>query len=141
MSISDEDLLAYADELLPVDAAVQLEAQLREDAVLRDRMQRVLDQRDSGAVSVGEIWRHERLSCPSRSELGLYLMQALERQRADYIAFHLNTVGCAYCEATFAELQAAVAELDDNPQDSRRREQLFASSAGLLKKDRSPDPQ
>ncbi|MCG6157812.1 hypothetical protein [Rubinisphaera margarita] len=141
MSTSDEDLLAYADELLPVDAAAQLEARLRDDAALRERLQNVLDQRDSGALSVGEIWRHERLSCPTRSELGLYLMRALERQRADYVSFHLKTVRCAYCEATFAELTAAAAELDDNPQDSRRREQLFASSAGLLKNDRTQGAQ
>ncbi|HBN78549.1 MAG TPA: hypothetical protein DD473_22610 [Planctomycetaceae bacterium] len=131
-TISDEDLLAYADELLNLVTASTIEAKLRKDSSLRERLQALLDGRDSGSISIGEVWRHGRISCPSRSEMGLYLMNALEAERLDYVAFHLESIGCAYCQATLEELKTAAESLELNAQDTQRRERLFASSAGFL---------
>ncbi len=131
-TISDEDLLAYADELLNLVTASTIEAELRKDSSLRERLQTLLEGRDSGSISIGEVWRHGRMTCPVRSEMGLYLMNALEAERIDYVTFHLETIGCAYCHATLAELKTAAESLELNAQDSQRRERLFASSAGFL---------
>lgn len=133
-TISDEELLAYADELLDTELSAQVESMLRGESSSRERLRKLLEQRDQGNLGVGDVWRHARLSCPKRSELGLYLIKALEAEYQDYIEFHLTEVGCSYCQATFEEMQAASIVDEIDHEAIKRREQLFASSAGLLRK-------
>ena len=134
ITISDEELLAYADELLETELSAQIETLLRNEQPARERLRNLLEQRDQGNLGLGDVWRHARLSCPQRSELGLFLMNALEQDYQDYISFHLNEVGCSYCQATLEEMQSSTT-VDSNEQSTtQRREQLFASSAGLLRK-------
>lgn len=133
-TISDEELLAYADELLETELSTHVEKLLRHEKSIRERLKILLEERDQGNLGIGDLWRHERLSCPQLSELGLYLIGALEEKLQDYISFHLQHVGCRYCQATLEEMQSASAvdALDQNA--IKRREQLFASSAALLRK-------
>ena len=133
-TISDEELLAYADELLEMELSVQIESMLRSQQSLQERLRTLLEQRDQGNLGVGDVWRHARLSCPKRSELGLYLIKAIEKEYQDYILFHLQQVGCSFCLATLEEMQAASTLDDIDHAAIKRREQLFASSAGLLRK-------
>lgn len=128
---TDEELLAFADEQLPSEQATAIEHLLREEATLRQRLIALLEQRDQGNLSLGDLWRHQRLSCPSQTELGLYLVGATSPAQSDYLRFHLETIGCVYCQAQRDEmLQATRATPNDQQQ---RRESLFTSSAGLLK--------
>jgi len=132
---SDEELLAYADEHLDEQTASLIETELRINDDLSDRLQLLLRGRDQGELSVGEVWKHGRLSCPERSELSLYLIQAVEPKRQEYLRFHLETVGCVYCRAELEELKESARGLDEGDSSAQRRERLFASSAGLLKRD------
>ena len=75
---SDDDLLAYLDEMLPADRMTAVEADLRADEALRLRVAAVARRRDQGVHSVGEIWRRLRLSCPTRNQLGSFLLGTLE---------------------------------------------------------------
>jgi len=81
--------------------------------------------------SLGEIWRSERLSCPTRQQLGSHLLGVLPGELADYIAFHLEVIGCRYCRANLADLEAQQAEHKDTVQTRRRK--YFQSSAGYLR--------
>jgi hypothetical protein len=92
----------------------------------------VLQERDRGEHSVGAVWRRHRLSCPTREQLGSFLLQALEPGFQDYVEFHLKTVACPYCQANLADLQARQQEAAPKTQQRRRR--FFQSSAGLLQK-------
>ncbi len=132
--ISDEELLAYADEQLDIKLSSRIENILRQQESERERLRILLERRDQGNLGLGDIWRHERLSCPQRSELGLFLINALDAQQQSYIAFHLQQINCSYCQANLEEMKATSSIDSDDQQTIKRREHLFASSAGLLKK-------
>jgi anti-sigma factor RsiW len=127
---TDDELLAYLDELLPVQRMAAIEKLLRASESLRRRVADLARRRDQGVHSVGEIWRRWRLSCPTRSQLGSYVLDALEPAYRDYIDFHIETVGCRICAANLSDLQQ---DARSRPEVSRRRRKYFESSAGYLK--------
>lgn len=135
MPPTDPELEAFLDEGLPPERMSALEEALRTDAALRARAARIIARRNSGAHSVAEIWRAARVTCASRGEWGQYLLGVLDAGHADYLRFHLETIGCRYCAANVADLQVqqqALALAADAAQE--RRKKYYASSAGLLKK-------
>jgi hypothetical protein len=125
------DLEAYLDESLPAEEMAAIERALREDRSLMQQLASVHSRRNAGVHSLGEIWRRHRISCPTREQLGGYLLETLPEELADYIAFHLETVGCRYCQANLRDLQLQMAE-DQKVVETRRR-RYFQSSAGYLK--------
>ena len=126
---SDHDLLGYLDEMLPAERMAAIERALRDSESLRRRAATLSRRRDDGVHSVGEIWRRLRLSCPSRSDLGGFLLGTLDDGPAEYIDFHLRTVGCRYCLANLGDLEDAQRSQSDA---SPRRRRFFESSAGYL---------
>lgn len=133
MQISDDELLAYLDEQLPAERATAVEKELRASSVLRQQAALLVRRRDQGGHTVGEIWRRNRLSCLSRSQLGSYLLGTASDDLTDYIDFHLRTIGCRLCEANLQDLR----ESSRSPEDSsRRRRKFFESSAGNLRSSR-----
>ena len=132
VSISDAELLAWLDEDLPPARMSDIEQQLRSSTDLQRRTAGLISNRDHGALTVGEVWRRQRLSCPSRHELGSYLLQALEQGPSNYIRFHLETIGCRTCLASFEDLQQAQAT---TPETLQRRQWIFASSVSKLKQE------
>ncbi len=129
-NVSDEQLLGYLDEMLSVDEMAKLEKALRDSEPLRHRAASLSRRRDDGQHSVGEIWRRLRLSCPSRSQLGSWLLGTLDATQSAYYDFHIHTVGCRYCSANLNDLEQSAASSPDAP---RRRRKFFQSSAGYLK--------
>src|SRR5262245_12654295 len=107
ISVSDAELLAYLDESLPVERMATIEAALRQSAELANRAALLIQGRDQGGHSVSEIWRRGRLSCPTRHQLGSYLLGALEPRLSEYVDFHLQTVGCRYCAANLDDIRQA----------------------------------
>jgi hypothetical protein len=127
---SDDDLLAYLDEMLPADRTKVLEADLRGDETLRVRLASVSRRRDQGVHSVGEIWRRLRLSCPTRSQLGSFLLGTLAAPQAEYVEFHLRSVGCRICTANLHDLELS---MKSSTGSTERRRRFFESSAGRLR--------
>jgi hypothetical protein len=107
-----------------------VEKSLRESEPLRRQLRAIMQERDRGEHSIGAIWRRQRLSCPTREELGSFLLQALDRDLQEYIDFHLKTVGCPFCQANLSDLQSLQQEPAPKTQERRRR--YFESSAGYL---------
>lgn len=129
-SIADAEILAYLDELLPTARMAAVETALRQSAELRDRAAALLLNRDQGGHTVGEIWRRGRLSCPTRHQLGSYLLGVLEPTLADYVTFHIQTVGCRYCAANLDDLRSAQ---QPSTEVTQRRQKFFQSSAGYVR--------
>ena len=129
-AITRAQLEAYLEDALGDRETAQVEQSLRDSEPLRQQLRTVMQERDRGEHSVSAIWRRERLSCPGREQLGSYLLQALDPGQIDYIAFHLNVVGCSFCLANLADLQAKQQEAE--PKTQQRRKRFFESSAGLL---------
>ena len=131
MNFTEADLLAYLDEALPPLRAAEVERAARESAALRQRLSVLLERRDQGGHTVGEIWRRRQLSCVSRTDLSRYLSGQLPLADRDYVEFHTGAIQCPVCTANLEDLrqQARSASPD---QDRRRR--FFESSAGRLRK-------
>lgn len=126
------DLEAYLDEALPVEEMAHIEKALRDDRSLAGQLAAIIARRDSGVISLGEVWRRHRLSCPTRQELGSFLLGVLPDDAAHYVAFHVEVVGCRYCQANLADLKNQQAEAQASAEDRRRK--YFQSSAGHLRR-------
>lgn len=126
------ELEAYLDEELPADAAADVEAALRGDERLVQRLVEINQRRDAGIHSLGEIWRRHRVSCPSRQELGRFLLDTLDREQADFIRFHVEVTGCRFCLANLEDLKSD--QQEEESDRSTRRKKYFDSSAGHLGK-------
>jgi hypothetical protein len=131
-SFHQSDLEAYLDEALPSEEMARIEKAARGDRSLAKQLAEIHARRSAGVHSLGEIWRRHRLSCPSREQLGSYLLGAVPEALARYVAFHIELAGCRYCQANLADLQMQQAE--SNQAALVRRRKYFQSSAGHLKK-------
>ena len=136
---TDQQLLAFLDEGLSSELMASIEAAMRRDPALCQRLVSLIGQRDAGIHSIGEIWRRKRLSCPTREQLGGFLLGLLDEPWLDYIRFHVEQVGCRICSANLADLstqqsqQQAVSQTETTQAQNRRRK-YFQSSAGYLKR-------
>jgi hypothetical protein len=131
-TISTGDLEAYLDESLPVGEMSRIEKLLRNDAALRAQLAAIHARRDEGVHTLGEIWRQHRLSCLSREQLGGYVLGTLDGQAREYVLFHLETLGCRFCQANLEDLKQVQREPADTT--SSRRRKYFQSSVGGLKR-------
>jgi hypothetical protein len=132
--ITREQLHAYLDDALSDAETARVEQALRDSEPLRRALQQALQERDRGEHSIGAIWRRERLTCPSREQLGSYLLKVLDDNLQDYVAFHLQIVCCPFCVANVADLQAL--QQEPAPKAKERRRRYFQSSAGYLQASR-----
>jgi hypothetical protein len=130
-NITDAQLEAFLDEALPADAMAAIEDALRSDEALAGRLAATIGRRDAGVHTLGAIWRRNRLTCPSREELGSYLLGVLDAGHAEYIRFHLETIGCRCCAANLEDLRGEEAA-SESTESQKRRTRYFQSSAGHL---------
>lgn len=129
---SREMLRAYIDDALTDAETARVEQALRKDEALRIRLRDAIQERDRGDHSVGAIWRRDRLTCPTREQLGSYLLEVLDDGHQGYVDFHLKVVACPGCLANLVDIQDHQA--GEPPHSKTRRKRYFQSSAGLLKK-------
>ncbi len=129
-AITREVLTLYLNDALSEGETAQVEQALRDSESLRRLLRVVMQERDRGEHSLGAIWRRDRLSCPTREQLGSYLLRAIDDDLLDYIEFHLQTVGCPFCQANLADLQTL--QQEPAPRTQTRRKKFFDSSAGYL---------
>ena len=128
--ITREQLYAYLDDALSEHEMAVLEQALRGSETLRRALRQAMQERDRGDHSLGAVWRRERLTCPTREQLGSFLLQVLDDTELEYIEFHVSTIGCPYCAANLQDLRTLQQGPATNARDRRRR--YFESSAGFL---------
>ena len=132
MEFTDQQLQSYLDESLPSDLMADVEQALRNDESVRDRIVHLAGMREAGVHSLGEIWRRNRLSCPTRQQLGSFVLGVLQPELQDYVDFHITQVGCRLCSANLEDLKRQSTEQQQSAQTRRRR--YFQTSAGYLGK-------
>jgi len=133
VSFSNSELESFLDEALPAERMAAIEESLRASDELQQRVAAINGRRDAGLHSLGEIWRRHRLSCPSREQLGSYLLGVLADDAAEYLRFHLENVGCRYCAANLADLRDQQMAADAKAVQ-QRRQRYFQSSVGHLRR-------
>ena len=124
------ELEAFLDEELTPAEMTEVETQLRDDPELGKRLRAIHGRRDAGVHSLGEIWRRHRIGCPDRESLGSFLLGVLEDDHQEYVRFHLEEVGCRFCNANVADMQAKQKEATDAAKSRQRR--FFQTSAGFF---------
>lgn len=82
---------------------------------------------DAAADSIlTRAWETLRPTCPKRSTLGRYVLQTLEPPWREHVRFHVERLGCRFC-------QANVDDLRREPEEHRPlRERVFQSTVGFL---------
>ena len=70
------------------------------------------------------------MTCPTRQQLGSYLLDALDPDLASYLKFHLDVVACPYCQANLADLKSKGAQVPAAIQTRHNR--IVQSSRHLL---------
>ena len=126
---STSEIEAFLDEALEPDQMTEIETSLRDDDQLMNQVAEVLSRRESGIHTLGEIWRKHQISCPSREDLGSYLLNVLSSDQQLYIQFHLETINCRICQANLDDLKEQQKGSDEH---SARRKRYFESSASYL---------
>ena len=81
-----------------------------------------------------QIWREHRLSCPSRTTLGSYLLGTLSPEQRDYVDFHIGVLNCPYCRSNLDDLGEESEMVAAGP---ARTERLFESSVGFVRREAS----
>jgi hypothetical protein len=104
-AITRQMLRDYLHDALPDAETAAVEKALRDSPELRAAFQEVLEEEDRGEHTVGAIWRRERASCPTRDQLGGFLLGAGDPDLLDYVQFHLGVIGCPYCQANLDDLK------------------------------------
>ena len=131
--LTDSELEAYLDEALTPPEMAAVESAIRESPEMLKKLAVINSRRDAGIHSLGEIWRRHRISCPTREQMGSFLLGVLDEEQADYIRFHLEVAACRLCHANLADLRSRQAE--NNDMVVVRRKKYFDSSAGYLNRD------
>ncbi|WP_165250026.1 hypothetical protein [Paludisphaera soli] len=132
-AIEEETLRAYLADRLPPELMARVEKALRESASLRARLEDVRNDRDDFHLhSLGAIWRRSRLTCPTRQQLGSYLLDALDPDLGAYFQFHLEVVECPFCQANLADLEAQSVTPSAAIASVTRQQRILRSSEHLL---------
>ena len=114
-----------------------MEKALRDSAELRARLEEVRQNRADGQLhTLGAIWHRSRLTCPTRQQLGSFLLDALDPELASYLTFHLEVIECPFCQANLADLKAQSQTATAAHASQTRQRRFLQSSQHLLGEDK-----
>ncbi len=135
--IDDAMLREYLADALSPENSARVEKALRDSAELRARLEDVRENRaDSQLHTLGAIWHRARLTCPSRQQLGSYLLDALDPDLAAYLEFHVDVVECPFCRANLDDLRAQSEATTAAKASKSRQHRILQSSQHLLGEDK-----
>ena len=136
---TDIELAAYLDEDLDAVQMAKIEQLLRSDPAILERLIKVRDGTLTGSHSLGAIWRKHHISCPTREQLGNFLLGIMPANEQTFVKTHIEIRGCRQCQANLDDLQQQQSEAQMIAQTRRTR--YFQSSAGLLSQPCDPEEQ
>lgn len=77
-----------------------------------------------------QIWQQYRPSCPKRNTIGAFLLSTLDPDWQKYVDFHLNVLGCHFCQANYQDLQRQ----NQRKGADRLQQRIMESTVGFLQK-------
>jgi hypothetical protein len=135
--IGDAMLRDYLTDTLPPESMARVEKALRDSAQLRARLEEVRNNREDVHLhTLGAIWHRGRLTCPTRQQLGSYLLDALDPELASYFKFHLEVVDCPFCQANLIDLKRRHLESSGDTGKARNKRFLDATRELLAEEGR-----
>lgn len=101
---------------------------------LSDHLRRYVDDQENDLSStplatdlLSQVWQNQRPSCPKRSTLGKYTLGILPDDWTSFVAFHVEQLGCTFCQANLDELAL------DDAQAPSKDDRLFQSTIGFFR--------
>lgn len=91
----------------------------------------LFDENEDLSSLIRATWSDNLLSCLKRNTVGAYTLGVLDSDLHDYVAFHLEIIGCEVCTSNLEDLKR---EQENAKGRDDARDRLFASSIGFLKK-------
>jgi RNA polymerase sigma factor (sigma-70 family) len=76
-----------------------------------------------------EVWEQNRPTCPKRSTVGRYLLGTLDEPWKTYLDFHIDKLGCKFCQANLEDLKKQTEE-----QPKALYDKVLQSTVGFFKK-------
>jgi hypothetical protein len=135
--IDDMVLRDYLADALAPEQSARVEKALRDSAELRARLEDVRQNRTDGHLhTLGAIWNRSRLTCPSRQQLGSFLLDALNPELASYLTFHLEIIECPFCQANLDDLKLQSQTATSAHASKSRQRRILQSSQHLLGEDK-----
>jgi hypothetical protein len=135
--IDDVMLREYLLDSLAPEVSARVEKALRDSAELRAQLEDVRQNRADGQLhTLGAIWHRTRLTCPSRQQLGSYLLEALDPELASYLTFHIEVVECPFCKANLDDLKMQTQTATSASASRTRQHRILQSSQHLLSEDK-----
>lgn len=102
----------------------RLVKRLAENLAIENREEKLADE-----SMLSRLWELHRPSCPKRSTVGKWLMGTLEEDWSQYIEFHIEQLGCRFCQANREDLRGAVEpDLSNNA-----HQRIMQSSVGFFR--------
>ena len=130
------EMLFYA-QLRNKDIASQLGIDEKQVALVKHRLiKRLADELGSQSNALPDesllsrVREEQRPSCPKRSTVGKWLMGTLEPEWTDYVEFHIERLGCRFCQANRSDLAADTEHIDS----TSSRQRIMQSSVGFFRK-------
>jgi len=74
------------------------------------------------------VWETQRPGCPKRTTLGKFTLGILPPEWDDFTHFHVNVLGCTFCNANLAELDST----SDSNDSQATNDRLFSSTVGFI---------
>ncbi|MBX3416391.1 MAG: hypothetical protein KF851_02215 [Pirellulaceae bacterium] len=130
---TESDLEAYIDESLDPARANELEAQLKIDRELLQRLAQINQRRDAGVHTLSEIWRQNQIGVPTRDQMVGFVQGTIAEDLADYIHFRLEVLRCRFTNALHEDVESQL-QSDGRQAAKQRQKKYIDSSAGLLRR-------
>jgi RNA polymerase sigma factor (sigma-70 family) len=76
------------------------------------------------------VWETMRPSCPKRTTLGKYTLKILPSDWEDFVRFHVETLGCTFCNANLVDLNVT----SESSERSSQQIRFLHSTIGFLQR-------
>jgi RNA polymerase sigma factor (sigma-70 family) len=90
----------------------------------------VLDESSGTDSMITAIWEDRRPTCPKRSTIGRFELKTLDSPWKEYVDFHLNRLGCHFCQANLEDLRK---QSEAPPPDMQQK--IMQSTIGFFRAD------
>lgn len=81
-------------------------------------------------IPLSEIWFRDHISCPHGSVLAGYRDSKLEPDALEYVAFHVEELGCPHCQARLE--QGVLEDSEEGRQTMKRSRERVGEATSVL---------
>jgi len=131
--LTRETVLRYLEGLLDREERERVEQRVRSSRKDREFFESLRREVEARNLSISLVWKEERITCPHRDVLEAYHYGSLRDDEADYIAFHVERIGCPYCAANLEDIASGDKPLSDK-KIRGARDELLRSTTYFLRR-------